>query len=89
MSDSRKYSLLIPEKVLNEWEAITELIKPSISGFMADNLAEIVSIVARHYRGEPTPLKAVYLRRMVPQGDKYLQGLIDLGIVERSGQTGR
>jgi hypothetical protein len=87
MNSSCKYYQLIPEKIVNELPVIAELLKHSIKGFSIDYLKEIISIVACHIRKDEgsTPLKMIYIKLLVPQGDKYLMGLIDLGIIERSG----
>ena len=87
MIQGQKYYQLVPEKVFQELFLIEDLIKPRIKGYSRDNLKEVISIVACHIRrGESsTPLKMIYIKKLVPQGDKYLSGLIDLGIIERSG----
>lgn len=85
MIQDKSYYQLIPKKVESEKDAICELIAPVIKGFSVDYLNEVISVLAKHYRGEPTPLKIAYIKKLVPQGDKYLKALIDLGIVERSG----
>ena len=53
------YYQLIPAKVLNDSELISEIIKPTIKGFSPDYLGEVISIIACHSRdnNEPTPLK--------------------------------
>lgn len=81
------YFQLIPDKVLSILDDVASLIEPEIKGFDLDYLKEVISVVAIHTRkdNEPTPLKIEYIKDLVPQGDKYLKGLIDLGIVERSG----
>lgn len=85
MIQDKSYYQLIPEKVESEKDAICGLIAPIIKGFSVDYLNEVISVIAIHHRGEPTPLKMTYIKKLVPQGDKYLNALIDLGIVERSG----
>ena len=87
MNQVKKYYQLIPEKVCQDLFLIEDLIISRIKGFTRDNLKEIISIVACHVRkdGEPAQLQMEYIRKLVPQGDKYLLSLIDLGIVDRSG----
>jgi hypothetical protein len=88
MAKDKTYYQLIPEKVYNDLTAISESIRPGIKGFCPDNLKEVISIVACHIRKDEgcTPLKMKYIKRLVPQGQLYLAGLIDLGIILRSGQ---
>lgn len=84
-SGNNKYFQLIPEKVNNLLWALEQLI--DIKGYNRDCLKEVLSIVALHVRKdeEATPLKMTYLKRLVPQGDKYMAALINLGVIERSG----
>jgi hypothetical protein len=84
----KKYYQLIPENINNELKTISELIRPSIKGFSEDNLKEVISMVACHIRKDDKaiPLSMVYINRLVPQGQKYLRGLLNLGIMRRSGQ---
>jgi len=87
MNQGQKYYQLIPEKVFNELPAISELIKADIKGFSEDNLREIISIIACHIRkddNEDPPLRMKYIRKIVPYGERYLNGLIELGIIKRS-----
>lgn len=87
MNSRKTYYQLIPENVYNKLQTISELIRPTIKGYSEDYLNEVISIVACHIRKDEdyTPLKITYVKKLVPQGDKYLSGLIDLGIIERSG----
>lgn len=87
MTKAKTYYQLLPEKVFQNLKSIEELIRPNIKGYSTDNLKEVISIVACHVRkeGEPAPLKMKYIKLQVPQGDKYLLLLIDLGIIQRSG----
>ena len=89
MNQGQKYYQLIPEKVFKSLNTIEDLLRPGIKGFSIDNLKEIISIVACHVRkeGEPAQLQIDYIKKLVPQGDKYLLKLIDLGIIERSGNA--
>jgi hypothetical protein len=66
---------------------IANRIRPGIKGFSLDCLKEVISIIACHIRRDekPTPIKIEYIRKLVPQGDKYLTGLIHQGIIQRSG----
>jgi len=86
----KKYIQLIPEKVYNELPTISELISPAIKGFSEDNLKEIISIIACHLRRDeddgPAPISMAYINKLVPQGQFYLTGLIDLEVIHRFGQ---
>ncbi|NJK84778.1 MAG: hypothetical protein HC906_01145 [Bacteroidales bacterium] len=88
MRNNRKYFQLIPEIVNNYLPEICELLISEIKAFNADYLKEIISIVACHVRKDEgaSPLKMFIIKKLVPQGDKYLNALIDLKIVERTGQ---
>jgi hypothetical protein len=87
MEGQKKYYQLIPEKIYLDLNTIADLLRPGIKGFSIDNLKEVISIIACHIRKDDncTPLKMIYIKKMVPQGDKYLSGLIELEIIERSG----
>jgi hypothetical protein len=87
MKKGATYYQLVPEKVFQNISVIEDLLKPGIKGYSTDNLKEVISIVACHIRKEEncTPLKMTFIKMLVPQGDRYLLGLIDLGIIERSG----
>jgi hypothetical protein len=84
---------LIPEKILENLQAIEDFIKPTIKGFCTDNLIEVISIVACRVRKkdenrneEPTAqIQMTYFKSLVPQGDKYLNGLMDYNVIKRSG----
>lgn len=84
---SRPYYQLMPEKVKEALPTIEEIISPEIKGYSRDCLKEVISIVAVHVRKdeEATPLKMAFIKKLVPQGDRYMKALIDLGIIERSG----
>ncbi len=88
MTGSRKYYQVIPERVLKDLPVITDLLAPDIKGFDVDCLKEVISIVAIHVQKNSgsAPLKMVYLKKLVPQADKYITGLISLGVIEREGQ---
>lgn len=87
MHPAKKYYQLIPEKVYQNIDTIDGLIRPNIKGYSPDNLKEVISIVARHIRKSngTASLKMEYLKILVAQGDRYLIGLIDIGIIKRSG----
>lgn len=82
-----KYYQLIPEKVLEVLSGIESVMSKDIKGFCSDNLKQIIHLVAYNTRKDKnaTPLKMEYIKRYVAQGDKYLSGLIRLGIVDRYG----
>lgn len=77
----------MPSKVKEALPTIDSLIGSEIAGYCRDYLKELISIVACHVRKdeEAAPLKVAYIKKLVPQGDKYLNALIDLGIIERTG----
>src|SRR5450759_2021315 len=87
MATGKKYYQLLPEKVNQELDTIGDLIKPTIKGYSTDCLKEIISIVASHIQKSKgtAPLKMEYLKKLVQQGDLYLKGLINIGIIQRSG----
>lgn len=87
MNSKKKYYQLIPENVINIIPDLSELLMPEIKGYSEDCLKEVISIVASHTRKDEncTPLKMTFIKKIVPQGDKYLTALIDLGIIQRSG----
>ena len=77
----------MPERIKEALPTIDGLIASEIAGYCRDNLKEVISIVACHVRKdeEAAPLKMTYIKKLVPQGDKYLTAMIDLGIIERTG----
>jgi len=87
MNKGRIYYQLIPEKIKEALPTIEGIIAPEIKGYSRDCLKEVISIVACHLRKdeEATPLKMAYIKKLVPQGDRYLAALMDLDIIERSG----
>lgn len=89
MNTRHRYYQLIPEKVLQDLPVIESLLRPEIKGFSPDYLREIISIVACHIQkdSEETPLKMTFIKKIVPQGDKYLKGLIEIEIIKRSGKA--
>jgi len=84
----KKYYQILPEKIYYEISTISELIRPIIKGFSEDNLKEVISIIACHIRRDngPTPLSMAYINKLVPQGQFYLTGLMNLEVVLRCGQ---
>ena len=87
MKPDQKYYQLIPEKVLQALSDIVNLLRTEIKGFSEDCLKQVISIVACHIRKDNSevPLKVTYIKKTVPQGDKYLKGLNELEIIIRSG----
>ena len=83
----KEYYQILPKKVFQSLEAIDILLRPEIKGYCEDYLKEVISIVACHIRkdGNYTPLKIKYIKKLVPQGHKYLLELIALGVIRRSG----
>lgn len=81
------YTQMIPINISNELSDIEQAIRPNIKGYQKVNLLQIISIVAWHIRKDEgvARLQMEYLKDQVPQGDKYLYNLIDLGIVQRTG----
>lgn len=87
MSVNNKYYQLIPGKILKELPAIADILSTEIKYFSQDYLKEVISIVACHVRkdnNEDAPLRMEYLRKLVPYAERYLNGLIDLEIIQRS-----
>jgi hypothetical protein len=81
------YYQLIPEKVLEILPKLETSMK-GIPGFSSDRLKEIISIIATHIRKDDAgwaALKMEYLRKQIPQADKYIEELRRLVIIERSG----
>jgi len=76
-------------KINQNISAIEDLLRPEIKGYSTDNLNEVISIVASQTRkdGKPAQLQIAYIKKLVPQGDKYLKALIDLQIIQRSGNA--
>lgn len=87
MKYGRKYKQLIPEKILQSFPSIENSIRLKIKGYSSDNLKQVISMVAFHIRKDSgtAQLQISYFKRMVPQGDKYLNELMKLNIIERSG----
>lgn len=81
------YYQLIPVKIYKSLPIIEDLVRPEIKGYSTDNIKEVISIVACHFRKDEgsSQLQMTYIKKLVPQGDKYLMRLIDLGIIQRSG----
>lgn len=89
MLNRRTHIQLVPEKVVWELESLEVKFRQNIKGFSIINLIEVISIIAcRTWKNQArAPLKMVYLKKVVPQADKYLSALMDHGIVIRSGQA--
>ena len=88
MMSDKKYYQLIPEKVYENLQTISSILKSEIKGYSLDCLTEIISIIAFHIQKSDgfAPLQIKTLKALIPQADKYLSGLIDLGIVLRDGR---
>ena len=89
MKNEKQYYQLVPEKVCQCFTTIEDLIQPEIKGYSSDNLKEVISIVACHTRKNEasSQLQMTYIKKLVAQGDKYLKALIDLNIIQRSGNV--
>lgn len=85
----RKYFQLIPEKIIQNIEDVEENIRTKIKGFSRENLLEVISIVACQTRkdGKAAQLQMTYIKRLVPQGDRYLYELMNYNIIQRSGNA--
>lgn len=86
---SNKYFQLIPMKINQNITVIEDLLRPEIKGYSTDNLKEVISIVASQTRkgGHAAQLQIAYIKKLVPQGDRYLHELINLQIIQRSGNA--
>lgn len=84
----KKYTYLIPEKVDIELQKIDNYFKyKHIYGYSLDNLKQVITLICHQtHKNEDNwaHLKMVYVRKYVPYGELYLQGLADLGIIECS-----
>lgn len=82
----RNYYQILPEKVYQELSEIVDLIRPEIIGFKLDYLKEVISVIACNVRkdNEDPPLKMTYFRRLVPYAEKYLNNLVEIGVIKRS-----
>jgi hypothetical protein len=92
-----EYTQLIPQKIWDNIDTITELLKPEIVSFNIDHLLEVISIVACHIpkkrdktdvdvtKDEAAQLQMSYVRDLVPSGDRYLFKLVESGIIKRIG----
>jgi hypothetical protein len=83
------YYQLIPAKVYKELSTIESLLSKEIKGFSSDNLKQVISIVAYNTRKNEgsAQLQLAYIKKLVAQGDRYLKGLIELNIIQRSGNA--
>ena len=82
------YYQLVPENIYNNLTEIENELKPKIKGYSSDNLKQVISIVAFNTRKNNglAQIQMAYFKTMVAQGDKYLKGLIDLNIIQRTGR---
>lgn len=82
----RRYFQILPENLYANLPTVEQEIQPLIAGYCSDNLKEVISIVSCHVRKDEgaTPLSVVYIKKLVPQGDKYLKALIKAEVITRS-----
>lgn len=87
MTKPRTYYQLMPERIKEALPTIEALIRPEITGYCSDYLKEVISILCYQLRKdeEAAPIVKRILKILVPQGDKYLNALFFLGIIQRSG----
>lgn len=87
MDKKRRYYFLIPENLFDMLDVIDHKLSKEIKGYDPVNTCQIISILCCHLQKSngKAPLKIEYLKKLVPQGDRYLKGLMDLEIVQRSG----
>lgn len=85
----KKYFQLIPERIIHNISSIEAKIEPKVKGYSRENLFEVISIVASQTRknGKPAQLQMIYIKKLVPQGDRYLLGLINQNVIQRSGNA--
>lgn len=93
MKNESTFFQLIPEIILKRIEEISDLLRPNIKGFSIDNLKEVISVIACHTqykkdedKSPAAPLNMAFLKKLVPQADNYMKGLIKFGVVQRSGK---
>ncbi|MBP1593601.1 MAG: hypothetical protein H6Q12_619 [Bacteroidetes bacterium] len=86
-NNDKIYYQLVPEKIYLSLDTLDVLLGSDIKGYSRDYLKEVISIVAFHIKKDEnsSQLQMVYIKKMVPQGDKYLLGLIRLGLIKRTG----
>lgn len=86
---NKKYFQLIPGKIYKNISGIEENIQSQIKGYSREYLFEVVSIVASQTKknGEAAQLQMTYIKKLVPQGDRYLYELIKLQIIQRVGNA--
>lgn len=79
---------ILPEKVYKTSDVIDEALKPLVRGINSDYWQEIVSIISYHIQRDiqAAPLQINALKKLVPQADKYLNGLIKAGVIVREGR---
>jgi len=88
LKEEKTYYQLIPEKIYDNLQTISSILQSVINGYSTDCLTEVISIIAFHIQKSDgfAPLQIKTLKTLIPQADKYLSGLIDLGIVLREGR---
>jgi hypothetical protein len=81
-----KYFQIIPEQILEELPAVNELLSEKIPHFKEEYLKEVITIIAVHVKNkdEAAPLKMAFLRKIVPGADRYVKGLMELGMITRT-----
>jgi len=89
MQNKLKYYLLIPEKVINFFQHIPQDSVP-YKGFNNDYLYQIVSLICEKTRKDNdghlyASLNSTILRKYVPNAERYLLYLNELGIIQRFG----
>jgi hypothetical protein len=82
----KKYYQILPTKIKQDLKIISDLIEPEIKGFSVDNLKQVISIISTHVQKSDgwAPLKMLYIKKLVPQGNLYLKKLMELEIIEKS-----
>lgn len=91
LNKSYEYYQLIPKRILEKLPEIENSIKLDIPNYTRDCLLETINTIATRQRKNdndeyiPAQIQVKYLKELVPQGDKYLNGLIQNGLVKRSG----
>lgn len=81
------YIQLVPGKIYDELPVLEQAIGKHIKGYKTEYLLQMISILALHIRKEEgiARLQMDFLKKQVPQGDKYMKGLISSKIVIRIG----
>jgi hypothetical protein len=92
LKDQQKYYQLLPEKVVQDLPVIEDLMRAEIKGYSSGYLKEIISMICFHIRRksregievEDPPLRMEYVRMIVPNAEKYIRVLIEIGIIKRT-----